>query len=91
MLFRSTAYVSHALLRQDFRKREDIFYQVSLTADGDPAAAGRWLAKITSEYPQFRLVAGREYLAEFSKQFDAVFAGTYLMLAVLSLPSLIPS
>ncbi|MEY4222898.1 MAG: hypothetical protein RL334_1540 [Chloroflexota bacterium] len=34
-------------------------------------------------------MAGREYLAEFSKQFDAVFAGTYLLLALLSLPSLI--
>jgi putative ABC transport system permease protein len=62
---------------------------MNLTADADSAAAGRWLAKITSEYPQFRLVAGGEYLAEFGKQFDAVFAGTYLMLAVLSLPSLI--
>ena len=85
----TTAYVSQALLRQDFHKHEDIFYQVNLTADADAAAAGRWLAKITGEYPQFRLVAGREYLAEFSKQFDAVFAGTYLLLALLSLPSLI--
>jgi putative ABC transport system permease protein len=41
------------------------------------------------DYPQFRLVETREYLAEFSQQYDAIFVGMYVLLGVLSLPSLI--
>jgi len=44
---------------------------------------------IVADYPQFRLVSGRDYMAEFGKQFDAIFAGTYVLLGVLALPSLI--
>ena len=47
------------------------------------------LSQIVEDYPQFRLVAGREYTAEFSKQYDAIFAGVYVLLGVLAFPSLI--
>jgi len=81
----NTAYISQANLRSDFNKSEDIFYQVNLAQGADQAAVGERLKTIVADYPQFRLVASRQYLDEFSQQFDAIFAGIYVLLGVLSL------
>jgi putative ABC transport system permease protein len=85
----NTIYISQANMRSDFNKSEDIFYQVDLAPDADPATAEQWLNRIVEDYPQFRLVAGREYTAEFAKQYDAIYAGFYVLLGVLAFPSLI--
>jgi putative ABC transport system permease protein len=85
----NTAYVSQAIMNDDFHKTEDIFYQINLTPGANAAAVEQQLHSIVEDYPQFRFISGREYFAEFSKQFDAVYGGVYLLLAVLSLPSLI--
>ncbi|MBI5879075.1 MAG: ABC transporter permease [Chloroflexi bacterium] len=85
----STVYISQVNLKADFNKSEDVFVQLNLAQGADAAAVESRLRTIVSDYPQFRFIATRQYLDEFSKQFDAVFAGVYLMLAVLSLPSLI--
>jgi putative ABC transport system permease protein len=85
----NTAYISQANMKSDFHKSEDIFYQVDLAPGADPAAVERRLGQIVEDYPQFRLVAGREYTAEFRAQYDAIFAGFYVLLGVLSFPSLI--
>jgi len=85
----NTAYISHANMKSDFHKSEDIFYQVNLAPGADPAAVQQRLEQIVEDYPQFRLVAGREYTAEFAKQYDAIFAGFYVLLGVLAFPSLI--
>ncbi len=85
----NTAYISQANLRTDFNKREDIFYQVNLAQGADPAAVDARLKAIVEDYPQFRLVETRQYLAEFTQQYDAIFVGMYVLLGVLSLPSLI--
>jgi putative ABC transport system permease protein len=85
----NTAYMSQANMRADFNKTEDIFYQVNLAQGADPAAVDARLKTIVEDYPQFRLIATRQYLDEFGRQFDAIFAGVYLLLGVLSIPSLI--
>lgn len=85
----NTAYISQANMRADFNKTEDIFYQINLAQGADQAAVDERLKTIVADYPQFRLIATRQYLDEFSQQFDAIFAGVYVLLAVLSLPSLI--
>ncbi len=85
----NTAYISQAMLRQDFNKIEDIFVQINLAQGADADTVEARLKTIVENYPQFRFVSTREYLAEFSKQFDAMFMGVYLMLALLSVPSLI--
>ncbi len=85
----NTAYVSQLVLREDFHKSEDIFYQINLAPGADAASVEARLRAVVDDYPQFRFVSGREYFAEFSKQFDAIFAGVYIMLVVLALPSLI--
>jgi putative ABC transport system permease protein len=85
----NTIYISQANMRSDFNKSEDIFYQVDLAPGADAATAEQWLNRIVEDYPQFRLVAGREYTAEFRKQYDAIYAGFYVLLGVLAFPSLI--
>ncbi len=85
----NTAYISQAMMRLDFNKSEDVFYQVDLAPGADPALADKWLNQIVADYPQFRLVSGHAYSAEFAKQYDGIIAGFYVLLAVLAFPSLI--
>ncbi len=85
----NTAYISQVNIKADFNKSEDIFYQINLAQGADEAAVDERLKTIVADYPQFRLVATRQYLDEFSQQYGAIFAGIYILLAVLSLPSLI--
>lgn len=85
----NTVYISQANMKSDFRKSEDIFYQVDLAPGADPATVEQRLSRVVEDYPQFRLVAGREYTAEFRKQYDAIYAGFYVLLGVLAFPSLI--
>jgi putative ABC transport system permease protein len=85
----NTAYISQSNMKSDFRKSEDIFYQVNLAPGADAAKADQWLNQIVADYPQFRLVVGREYAAEFRSQYSGVIAGFYVLLGVLAFPSLI--
>lgn len=85
----NTAYISQANMKADFNKSEDIFYQINLAPGADAAAVQQRLEQLVQDYPQFRLVAGREYTAEFSAQYDALFAGFYVLLGILAFPSLI--
>lgn len=85
----NTAYISQANMKSDFRKSEDIFYQVDLAPGADPATVEQRLGRVVEDYPQFRLVAGREYTAEFRRQYDAIYTGFYVLLGVLAFPSLI--
>jgi putative ABC transport system permease protein len=85
----NTVYISQANMKSDFNNSEDIFYQVDLAPGADAAAVEQRLNQIVDNYPQFRLVAGREYTAEFRRQYDAIYAGFYVLLGVLAFPSLI--
>lgn len=85
----NTAYISQAVMKIDFHKGEDIFYQINLAPNANAATVEQWLRAIVDDYPQFRLVVGREYLAEFRQQYDAIFNGFYVLLAIMAFPSLI--
>ncbi len=85
----NTVYISQANMRSDFNKSEDIFYQVNLAPGADPGLVEQRLGQIVEDYPQFRLVAGHEYTAEFAKQYDSLFVGLYVLLGILAFPSLI--
>src|SRR5512136_1459398 len=84
----NTVYISQANMQQDFHKSEDILYQVNLAPGADAAKVEQWLGQIVEDYPQFRLVAGREYTAEFRKQYDSICVGFYVLLGVWGFPSL---
>ncbi len=85
----NTAYISQANMRADFNKAEDIFYQINLAQGANQATVDERLKTVVEDYPQFRLIATRQYLDEFAQQYDSIFAGIYVLLGVLSLPSLI--
>jgi putative ABC transport system permease protein len=84
-----TAYISQANLRADFRKNEDIFIQLNLAPNANPATVEPKLKDILTDYPQFKLVSGKGYFEENRQIFDATFAVLYVLLAVLATPSLI--
>lgn len=85
----STAYISQANMRADFRKTEDVFIQINLQPQTDPAVVEARLQDILEDYPQFSLVSGRGYVEQNRRLFDAVFAMLFLLMGVLTMPSLI--
>ena len=85
----NTAYISQANMKLDFNKSEDILYQINLAKGADAATAEQWLNQIVANYPQFRLVSGSAYSAEFMVQYESIISGFYVLLAVLAFPSLI--
>jgi putative ABC transport system permease protein len=85
----NTAYISQANMKLDFNKSEDVLYQINLAPGANVATAEQWLNQIVADYPQFRLVSGHAYLAEFMVQYQSIIAIFYVLLAVLAFPSLI--
>ncbi len=85
----STAYISQANLQTDFRKSEDVFIQVNLQPDADASAVEARLKDILKDYPQFSLVSGRGYIEQNRQLFNAMFGILFLLLGVLTMPSLI--
>ncbi len=84
-----TAYISQANIKGDFRKTEDIFIQLSLAPGATPAEVEPRLKAVLTNYPQFKLVAGKAYMDEIMQQIDFAFGIFYVLLAVLAFPSLI--
>ena len=85
----STAYISHAAMQSDFRKTEDVFIQLNLDPGADPALVEPRLKQILEDYPQFSLVSGRGYVEQNRQLFNAVFSFMFVLLGVLTMPSLI--
>jgi putative ABC transport system permease protein len=85
----STAYISHANIAADFGRTEDIFFQINVNDGADTAAVEAAFTKAIEPYPQFKLVAGREYLEQNIGLFNSAFIGMYAMVVFLSIPSLI--
>lgn len=85
----STAYISQANMQSDFRKSEDVFIQFNLAPGADAAAVEARVKAILTDYPQFSLVSGRGYIEQNRQLFDAVFVMLFVLLGVLTMPSLI--
>jgi putative ABC transport system permease protein len=84
-----TAYVSQANLQADFGASADIFIQLNLTKTADATATEHAIKALAASYPQFTVVAGREYYGALQSQMDAAFSAMYFLFAVLAIPSLI--
>ena len=85
----ATVFLSQANLAHDFHKTEDVFIQVNLERGADAKAADGAIRRAGEAYPQFSIVLGREYYNQMSTLFTAVFSALYIMLAFLSIPSLL--
>jgi putative ABC transport system permease protein len=84
-----TAYISQDNLQKDFRKSEDILYQLNINPGADPAQVEVSLERMLEDYPQFNLVSGRKYFEENKEIFNSIFVFYGVLLALMSAPSLI--
>jgi putative ABC transport system permease protein len=84
-----TAYISQANLSRDFRKNEDIFLQLNLAPQADSTRVEVKIKEVLQDYPQFKLVSGKGYFEENKALFDSIFIFYFVLLGVLTLPSLI--
>ena len=85
----TTGYISHANIETDFGRTEDVFFQMNAKEGADPDTVEAAIKGAITQYPQFKLVSGKEYLEQNIGLFDAAFAGFYAMMVFLAVPSLI--
>ena len=85
----ATGYIAQNQLAADFNRTEDILLQLNLAPQADPTAVEAAMKPVLSAYPQFRLINGRDYIAENLKLFDAAFSGMLALVVFLAVPSLI--
>jgi putative ABC transport system permease protein len=85
----ATAYLSQASIAADFGRNEDVLIQVNLTAQADRTTVETALRAAVRPYPQFRLIAGLEFIEENLQIFETAWAGIYGMVIFLAVPSLI--
>ncbi|MFZ5923150.1 MAG: ABC transporter permease [Chloroflexota bacterium] len=85
----TTAYISHSNIAADFGRTEDVFFQMNAEEGADLDAVEADINTAIRQYPQFKLVAGQEFLEQNIGLFDAAMAGFYAMMIFLSIPSLI--
>ncbi len=83
------AYLSQIHLEQDFSRTEDVLLQIKLNTGTDRELTETAIRSVARDYPQFKVIDGKTYIASLMSMMNAGFAGMYLMLALLALPSLI--
>ena len=85
----STIYVSQANLQVDFASTQDVFIQLDLRSDADRESVGAQIKALGKDYPQFKVISGKDYFNTIEAQFEAAFSAVYILFAVLAFPSLI--
>jgi putative ABC transport system permease protein len=85
----TTAYISQSNLLADFGASEDVFLQLNLKPGADRAAADKAIRALAYDYPQFKVVSGKDYVGAIEAQARAAFSAIYIVFAVLAFPSLI--
>jgi putative ABC transport system permease protein len=84
-----TVYLSQANIAADFGRNEDVLLQINLEPGADRAAVEASLRAALRPYPQFRMIAGLEFIEENLRVFKTAWAGIYGMVVFLAVPSLI--
>ena len=85
----TTAYLSQANIAADFGRTEDVFYQMNVKDGADKDAVKAAIHQAIKQYPQFKLIAGSDYLEQNRSLFDSIFLAFYAMMIFLAVPSLI--
>jgi putative ABC transport system permease protein len=85
----TTAYISQSNLQADFGSTDDVFIQLNLKKDADQATVGQRIKKLAADYPQFKVVSGRDYFNSMKAMANAAFSAVYILFAILAFPSLI--
>ncbi|MGE5224370.1 MAG: FtsX-like permease family protein [Omnitrophica WOR_2 bacterium] len=85
----NTGYISQANIASDFGRTEDVFYQINLKPGADRTAVEASFKEALKPYPQFKLIAGQEYLDQNIGLLNSLFFGMIALVLFLSIPSLI--
>jgi putative ABC transport system permease protein len=85
----NTAYISQANIAADFNRTEDVFYQVNLKPGANQTAVEAAFHELLKPYPQFKLIAGQEYVQQNLALFNSMFLGLIILVIFLAVPSLI--
>jgi len=84
-----TAYISQENLAADFGRTDDVFIQLNLRPGVTLEQVDAPIKAVAADYPQFTVLAGKQYIDQMLVMMKAVFAGMYVMLAFLAFPALI--
>lgn len=84
-----TAYISQANLAADFGRTDDVFIQLNLRPGVTLEQVDAQIKAVAADYPQFTVLAGKQYIDQMLTLLKAVFAGMFFMLAFLAFPALI--
>jgi putative ABC transport system permease protein len=85
----TTIYISQDNIAADFSRTEDVLIQANLAPGADRAAAEAGLKDALRDFPQFRLIAGQEYIDQNLALFDSIFVALYVLVLFLAVPSVI--
>lgn len=85
----STVYISQANQQIDFGSAEDVFLQIDLKDDADRETAGAGIKALGENYPQFKVISGRDYYNTIAALLQTAFSAMYILFALLAFPSLI--
>ena len=85
----NTAYISQTNIATDFGSNEDVFFQINLKPGADRAAVSTAFKEALIPYPQFKLIAGQEYVDQNVGLLNSMFFGMIALVVFLAIPSLI--
>ena len=85
----TTAYMSQENMARDFNITEDVFIQLNLASGVNPEVVEPQIRALASDYPQYSIISGNEYIGQMLSLINIAFIGMYFMLAFLAVPSLI--
>ena len=85
----NTLYISQANLAAEFHRNEDFMLMGNLAPGADRAQVKASLDALLARYPQFTLNWGADFRAAQRQVFQEAFLGLYIVLVVLTLPSLL--
>jgi len=85
----TTVYISHDNIAADFNRTEDVLIQANMAPGADAAAVEAGLKEAVRDFPQFRLIAGQEYIDQNLALFDSIFTALYILVLFLAVPSVI--
>lgn len=85
----ATGYISQANLESDFGQVNDLLLMANGQEGVDPAGVQADLQQVISHYPAFTLFDSISWSETQRQTFDAAFSMMYLLMVVLTVPSLI--
>jgi putative ABC transport system permease protein len=85
----ATVYISHDNMTRDFHQTNDILLMANRTPEADPGDVEHALLELVQAYPAFSLISYDRWRATQLEAFWLGIYSTYVVIAILAIPSLI--